>query len=137
MSKPLFTVGSMEVSIRDIVMIVGGLFLFMKAVKEIYNFAEAKDIEEQKRDEPLSTKFSVVVGTIIFFDFIFSFDSVLDCGGLGKAVVDHDHGRHHRHHFHVDVCGSSLRIHREKPKHQTFGLGIFGNDRRDVDVGRI
>ncbi len=86
MQKPLFTMGSMEISIRDIVLIIGGLFLFIKATKEIYNYTEAKDIEEQKRQEPLSTSFPVVVGTIIFFDFIFSFDSVLTAVGLAKHL---------------------------------------------------
>lgn len=87
MSKPLFMLGSMEISIRDLVMTIGGIFLLVKAAKEIHNFTEAKDIEEQRRDEPLSTSFAVVVGTIIFFDFIFSFDSVLTAVGLAKELT--------------------------------------------------
>lgn len=86
MQKPLFNLGSIEFSIRDLVLILGGLFLFLKALKEIYNYTEAKDIEEQRRSEPLSTSFPVVVGTIIFFDFIFSFDSVLTAVGLAKQL---------------------------------------------------
>jgi len=86
MQKSLFMLGGMEISIRDLVLIIGGLFLFIKAAKEIYNYTEALDIEEQRRDEPLSTSFAAVVGTIIFFDFIFSFDSVLTAVGLAKQL---------------------------------------------------
>jgi predicted tellurium resistance membrane protein TerC len=86
LSNPLFNAFGLEISIRDLVLMLGGLFLLLKAAKEIYNYAEAKDIEEQKRSEPLSTSFPVVIGTIIFFDFIFSFDSVLTAVGLAKQL---------------------------------------------------
>jgi predicted tellurium resistance membrane protein TerC len=86
LSSPLFTVFNIEISIRDLVLILGGLFLFLKAIKEIYNYTEAKDIEEQRKSEPLSTSFAAVVGSIIFFDFIFSFDSVLTAVGLAKQL---------------------------------------------------
>lgn len=49
LSSPLFTVFNIEISIRDLVLILGGLFLFLKAIKEIYNYTEAKDIEEQEK----------------------------------------------------------------------------------------
>ena len=86
LSNPLFTVFNIEISIRDLVLILGGLFLLLKAIKEVYNFTEAKDIEEQRKSEPLSTSFVTVVSTIIFFDFIFSFDSVLTAVGLAKQL---------------------------------------------------
>jgi predicted tellurium resistance membrane protein TerC len=86
LTSTLFLLGSMEISTRDLVLIIGGFFLLYKAIKEIYNYTEAKDMAEQKKDEPLSTNFMVVVGTIIFFDFIFSFDSVLTAVGLAQQL---------------------------------------------------
>lgn len=68
-------------SIRDMIFLLGGIFLIWKAVEEIYNTVEHKE------HGPDYSKFSgatymKIVGQIIFLDFIFSFDSVITAVGM-------------------------------------------------------
>lgn len=88
LTKSLFTIFETEISIRDLVLIIGGVFLLWKATREIYKFAEAKDVNEKEDFETkhFASSFFAVVSMIIFFDIVFSFDSVLTAIGLAKQL---------------------------------------------------
>lgn len=74
-------------SIRDLILIAGGLFLLWKAVTEIHNTIEFKD-EEVKVVSNISKDMSIVVFQIVLLDIVFSFDSVITAIGLtNKAWV--------------------------------------------------
>jgi predicted tellurium resistance membrane protein TerC len=81
----VFTIGNNDISIRDLVLLIGGLFLLYKASKEIYKFIEAKDDENDGKPH-LANNFIAVVASIIFFDIVFSFDSVLTAVGLARQL---------------------------------------------------
>ncbi|MCB9095849.1 MAG: TerC family protein [Halobacteriovoraceae bacterium] len=85
LSTPLLTVAQNEISIKDLILIVGGLFLLAKATTEIYNFVEL----EHRQDSMPSQKeqsLSSAIFTIVMFDLIFSLDSVLTAVGLAKEL---------------------------------------------------
>ena len=79
---PLFTVLGNEISGRDIILIVGGLFLLAKSTHEIHNSFE---IHQDNQANPVATSFMVVLAQIALLDVVFSLDSVITAVGL----VDH------------------------------------------------
>jgi predicted tellurium resistance membrane protein TerC len=80
--EPLFSVIGQEISGRDIILIVGGLFLLAKSTHEIHNSLEV--VVESNHSKKVSSFLSVLV-QIAILDIIFSLDSVITAVGL----VDH------------------------------------------------
>ena len=80
----LFTVGSMGISGRDIILILGGLFLIYKSVTEIHEKVE----NAHKKEDELSkiASFNAVIVQIILIDMIFSLDSVITAVGMTDYV---------------------------------------------------
>lgn len=68
-------------SVRDIILIAGGLFLLWKAVREIHHTVEMKD-EEQPVIHDVSRNFASVISQIVLLDIVFSIDSVITAIGL-------------------------------------------------------
>ncbi|MFZ9661106.1 MAG: TerC family protein [Chitinophagaceae bacterium] len=71
-------------NLRNIIMIVGGLFLLYKTVKEIHN-----KLEGEEESANISTKevgFIGIIAQIILIDMVFSFDSIITAVGLAKHV---------------------------------------------------
>lgn len=80
LKKPLFTLFAHSFSVRDLLMIAGGLFLLYKGTQEIHNEMEPKDKETaiiKKYAKPLS-----IIIQIGILDIIFSLDSVFTAIGL-------------------------------------------------------
>lgn len=71
-------------SVRDLILIAGGLFLIYKAVKEIHHTVELKDEHPSVRN--LKSTFSSVILQIVLLDIVFSIDSVLTAIGLTDVV---------------------------------------------------
>jgi predicted tellurium resistance membrane protein TerC len=80
--NPLFTVFEQAISGRDIILILGGLFLLVKATHEIHNSLEI--VEDNTASVATSTFLTVLV-QIAIIDVVFSLDSVITAVGL----VDH------------------------------------------------
>jgi predicted tellurium resistance membrane protein TerC len=72
-------------SIRDIVLVVGGLFLLYKAVKEIHHTVELKDEHDQKTK--VKDTFRSAIIQIVLLDMVFSVDSVITAIGLTDNVI--------------------------------------------------
>ena len=70
-----------ELSGRDLILIVGGLFLIGKSTYEIHEKVEAVDHTGQ-RQAPAIVSFSSVIFQIILVDIIFSLDSVITAVGI-------------------------------------------------------
>jgi len=85
MDNPLFTLAGMGISIRDLVLIVGGLFLLYKGVAEIRELISGGEDED-----PTTTKASAVFGMVIaqiaVIDIVFSLDSVITAVGIADHV---------------------------------------------------
>lgn len=84
LEKPWFTLFSKPFSIKDILMLGGGLFLIAKATSSIHN--QITGDEELQLKEYKGGFFYTVV-QIIFIDLIFSFDSIMTAVGIVKNVI--------------------------------------------------
>ena len=84
LTAPLFTVASHEISGRDIILIVGGLFLIWKATTEIHEALEGEG--PHQRDVKVATMRGVLF-QIVLLDIVFSLDSVLTAVGMSNDIV--------------------------------------------------
>jgi predicted tellurium resistance membrane protein TerC len=82
LTRPLFSVMDYGVSGRDLVLILGGLFLMAKATFEIYDKVEAAHPIVGDRKTPRSSQLASVVGQIMLLDIVFSLDSVITAVGM-------------------------------------------------------
>jgi predicted tellurium resistance membrane protein TerC len=83
LTAPLFAILGNEISGRDIVLIVGGLFLLFKSTMEIHTSLEGAEHETKTGG---SASFISVVSQIAVIDIIFSLDSVITAVGLAQHV---------------------------------------------------
>ncbi len=83
-TEPLFTAFEHEISIKDLILIVGGLFLIGKSTTEIHESLEVDEHEEKKK---VATSMSKVILQIVALDMVFSFDSILTAVGLTTEVM--------------------------------------------------
>ncbi len=83
LTDPWFTVFGQEISGRDIILILGGLFLLAKSTHEIHNSIEG--VEEEQAASAKANGFMMVLIQIAILDIVFSLDSVITAVGL----VDH------------------------------------------------
>jgi predicted tellurium resistance membrane protein TerC len=68
-------------SIRDLILLVGGLFLIWKAVIEIHHTIEFKEEQSTAASKGART-FPVIILQIVLLDIVFSIDSVITAIGL-------------------------------------------------------
>jgi predicted tellurium resistance membrane protein TerC len=83
LTAPWFTVFTREISGRDVILILGGLFLLGKATHEIHDSLEG--VTESKHKTTAATLGSVLL-QITILDIVFSLDSVITAVGLVKHV---------------------------------------------------
>jgi predicted tellurium resistance membrane protein TerC len=86
LTKPLFTMPILtrEISGRDLVLLVGGLFLIWKSVKEVHEKLEAAD--GHATASRASVSFAGVIVQILILDIVFSLDSVITAVGMANNV---------------------------------------------------
>jgi predicted tellurium resistance membrane protein TerC len=83
--KFLFTVGEKGFDLASIVMLLGGLFLIYKSVKEIHHKLEGED-PNATLAKKAGLSFSQAIAQIMLIDAVFSFDSIITAGGTAKHV---------------------------------------------------
>ena len=83
--KALLTLFDKSFDLSSLIMLVGGIFLIYKAVREIHKKLEGEDpaITVEKRK---SLSLGQGIFQIIIIDAVFSFDSILTAGGTAKRV---------------------------------------------------
>jgi predicted tellurium resistance membrane protein TerC len=79
LTRPWFTILGQEISGRDLILIVGGLFLLGKSTHEIHDRLEGEEEQSSKR---AAASFTSVIVTIMFLDIVFSLDSVITAVGM-------------------------------------------------------
>ncbi len=84
LTEPLFTVLDYAISGRDLILILGGMFLLWKSTQEIWESLEGQ--EEGEHHVKVSSKYWMVLGQIAIIDIIFSLDSVITAVGMAKHV---------------------------------------------------
>jgi len=73
----------LAISGKDLVLIVGGLFLLWKSVREIHHKLEGEDGEKSAAVAPT---FASVIIQILLLDLVFSLDSVITAVGMVKLL---------------------------------------------------
>jgi len=79
LTAPWFSVFNQEISGRDVILIVGGLFLIAKATQEIHQKMEGEAGPDTSRAAP---NFTSVIVQILLLDVVFSLDSVITAVGM-------------------------------------------------------
>ena len=79
LTAPLFTVFGQEISGRDLILLVGGLFLLAKSTHEIHVKLEGEEGGVSARVKP---SFTGVLIQILLLDIVFSLDSVITAVGM-------------------------------------------------------
>jgi predicted tellurium resistance membrane protein TerC len=83
LTKPLFEVFKHPISGRDLILLIGGLFLIAKATHEIHGKLEGQEGHASGRVAP---SFTSVIVQILLLDVVFSLDSVITAVGMVKQV---------------------------------------------------
>ena len=84
LTAPLFTVLSQEISGRDLILLIGGLFLIAKSTHEIHEKLEGDEGESSTR---VAASFAGVIVQILLLDIIFSLDSVITAVGMAEDLA--------------------------------------------------
>ena len=85
LNKPLIALGGILLTGRDLVLLVGGLFLMWKATKEIHEKVEGDEEEAAGQRRTPATMRSVIL-QILVVDIIFSLDSVVTAVGMADDI---------------------------------------------------
>ena len=83
LTAPLFEVFGRPFSGRDLILIVGGLFLIAKSTHEMHGKLEGEDGEPSTREYP---SFWSVIVQILLLDIVFSLDSVITAVGMVDRI---------------------------------------------------
>jgi predicted tellurium resistance membrane protein TerC len=83
LTQPLFSALGREISGRDLILVIGGIFLLAKATREIHHKLEG---EEESRTAAVHVSFSPVIVQIMLLDIVFSLDSVITAVGMANEV---------------------------------------------------
>lgn len=83
--EPVFHLGNHPVSIRDMVLFFGGLFLLYKGFKELWELTFPSE-EAGSEVKAASNAMLIVVAQIGFFDIVFSLDSVITAVGMSNQL---------------------------------------------------
>jgi predicted tellurium resistance membrane protein TerC len=84
LTAPLFTVVGQEISGRDLILIIGGLFLLGKSTHEIHAKLEG---EEGHGAASGKSSFTSVIVQILLLDVVFSLDSVITAVGMADNLA--------------------------------------------------
>lgn len=92
LTDDLFTVFGQGISGRDLVLLLGGLFLLYKASHEIFVEVEAREQDGPPAADPAAMKaagkklFWMIIGQIAIIDIVFSLDSVITAVGMVDQI---------------------------------------------------
>lgn len=83
LTAPLFAIGELEISTRDLILIGGGLFLLAKSTMEIHTSIEER---EHHGPSPKVATMGAAVFQIMVLDAVFSLDSVITAMGMAEEL---------------------------------------------------
>lgn len=83
LTEPLFKIAEMGISVQDLLLIGGGVFLIAKSTIEMHVEMSGED---ERKEMAVKGGFTSAIIQIIFIDFVFSFDSILTAVGLTKDM---------------------------------------------------
>ena len=83
LTSALFSIGTHPVSGRDLILLIGGLFLLFKATREIHDKLEGEEGHVNARVAPT---LAAVITQIMLLDIVFSLDSVITAVGMADEI---------------------------------------------------
>ncbi|RUO73114.1 TerC family protein [Idiomarina ramblicola] len=83
LTDPLFSLFAEEISGRDLILLLGGLFLLGKSTLEIHHALEG---DSQSEKSPVAASFISILVQIAILDVVFSLDSVITAVGLAEQL---------------------------------------------------
>lgn len=85
LTAPLFSVPFLgqEISGRDLILMIGGLFLIWKSTMEIHQLMEG---DEGSASSKVKATFAAVIAQIIVIDLVFSLDSIITAVGMVNEI---------------------------------------------------
>src|SRR4029078_6367278 len=83
LTSPLFSILEQEISGRDLILLLGGLFLLAKSTHEMHGQLEGEEGHSSGR---VASSFTSVILQILLLDIIFSLDSVITAGGMADDI---------------------------------------------------
>ncbi|MDI4633378.1 TerC family protein [Pelomonas sp. V22] len=92
LTEDLFTIFGQGISGRDLVLLLGGVFLLYKASHEIFVEVEAREQDGPPAADPAAMKaagkklFWMIIGQIAIIDIVFSLDSVITAVGMVDQI---------------------------------------------------
>jgi predicted tellurium resistance membrane protein TerC len=84
LTEPIVTILGFELSGRDIILLIGGLFLVGKATTEIHEKLEG---EEGHSSAKVKATFGSVIFQVLLLDIVFSLDSVITAVGMTDVLA--------------------------------------------------
>ncbi len=85
--KELFKLWEHPVSLKDIIMVAGGLFLLVNSTLEIHNKLEGEDPNEAIEHKKTGNGLGAIIRQIVFVDLIFSVDGIITSIGMSKLQM--------------------------------------------------
>jgi predicted tellurium resistance membrane protein TerC len=85
--KELFKLWEHPVSLQDIIMVCGGLFLLVNTTLEIHNKLEGEDPNEVIENKKTGVSLAAIIRQIVLVDFIFSVDGIITSVGMSKMQI--------------------------------------------------
>jgi len=86
LTTPVFTIQEQAFSWKDLILILGGLFLLYKAVKEMHHTVEYPHGEETEGMKAVALSVGSAITQILLLDLVFSIDSVITAVGLTQEA---------------------------------------------------
>ncbi len=83
LTAPLFSVPGTEISGRDLILIVGGIFLLGKSTLEIHEKLEGAEVHSSARP---ASSFATLIVQIMLLDIVFSLDSIITAIGMARDL---------------------------------------------------
>ncbi|MCE3259355.1 MAG: Integral rane protein TerC [Bacteroidetes bacterium] len=84
LDEDLFEIFNKGFSVKELILIAGGLFLLYKSAKEVYHKMEGEEGDRSKKIKV--TSFANVVFQILIMDLVFSIDSIITAVGIAKEI---------------------------------------------------
>lgn len=85
LTQDLFQLFGQGISVRDLVLVIGGAFLLVKGVMEIRDGIVGEEVSDDIHTKP-AVSFGMVIAQIAVIDIVFSLDSVIAAVGMANQT---------------------------------------------------
>jgi predicted tellurium resistance membrane protein TerC len=84
LTKPVLTVSTLALSVKDLLLFAGGIFLLVKSTLEIHS--DVAGMHGERAAPSASQYFAGAIAQIVLIDLVFSFDSVITAVGMTNNI---------------------------------------------------